>query len=102
MQKRALRKYLMLLLAVAFFAVVHGSIHNLAALVFGEFKEFHLKPYGFEVEFKTPVSERAGVKWGIISGSSNLITITIGYVMFSLRKGMANLQNTSLYILGYC
>lgn len=101
MQKRTLRKYLMLLLAAAVFAVVHESIHILAAVAFGEFKEFHLKPYGFEVEFKTPVSERAGAKWGIISGSSSFITITIGYIMFSLRRRMINLQNTNLYILEY-
>lgn len=53
MQKHTLRKYLMLLLTVTIFVVVHESIHILAAIAFGEFKEFHLKPYGFEVEFKT-------------------------------------------------
>jgi len=50
LQKRTLRKYLMLLLAAAVFAVVHESIHILTAVVFGEFKEFHLKPYGFGVQ----------------------------------------------------
>jgi len=53
------------------------------------------------LEFRTPVSERAGAKWGIISGSSNFITIATGYVMFLLRKRMKNLQNINLYVLGY-
>ena len=97
---KVLRKYLLLLLALAVFAAVHESVHILTAAAFGEFNGFHLKPYGFEVEFRTPVSERTGVEWGLISGSSNLATIAIDYVMYSQRR-MISLQNSTLYILGY-
>jgi len=98
---KVLRKYLLLLLALAVFASVHEGAHILTAVAFGEFNGFYLKPYGFEVEFRTPVSERTGAKWGLISGSSNFITIAIGYVLYSQRRRMISLQNTTLYILGY-
>lgn len=96
-----MRKYLTFILAIIIFAIIHEGVHALFAMVFEEYQAFQIHPYGFEVIFKTPVTEREGVKWGFISGMSNLVTLLFGYLMFFFRAKIAGLQNAFLRSLGY-
>ncbi|MDP2886121.1 MAG: hypothetical protein Q8P51_13995 [Ignavibacteria bacterium] len=81
-----MRKVLVLLVAFAIVAAIHEGAHALTALAYGEYKAFHVKPYGFEVEYETPVEERQGAKWAVISGAGNLLTCLLGYVLLLRRK----------------
>ncbi len=53
---------------------------------------------GPEVIFKTPVEQRSGFQWALISGSSNLITILLGYLLLLNRQRLS--QATSLFSKG--
>ncbi len=94
-------KYLTLILAIIFFAIIHEGTHALMAMSFDEYQSFKVHPYGLEVIFKTPVAEREGIKWGFISGMSNLITIVLGYSIFLFRLKIVRLQSSFLGALGY-
>ncbi|MBC7344803.1 MAG: hypothetical protein H5U03_05205 [Clostridia bacterium] len=83
------------------FCLFHEGTHALIATAFGEYQAFHVRPYGLEVEFKTPVAEREGIKWGFISGTSNAFTIILGYIMFLARKKVTNLRSPFLRKLSY-
>lgn len=94
--------YLALLLAFVAFVVVHEGAHAIASRALGEYQAFHLRWYGFEVEYATPVAERSGAKWGFIAGSSCCITILCAYVLFAARKklaasGSALIRSTGFY-----
>ena len=95
------RQYSFFILAVAVFALVHEGVHATAGAAFDEYEAFHVRPYGFEVELKTPVADREGVKWGFISGSSNVLTILFGYMMFSARKRISASGNAIIRRGGY-
>ncbi len=96
-----MKKYLTLILAVIIFAIIHEGTHAIIAMAFEEYQTFQVHPYGLEVIFKTPVTERKGIKWGFISGMSNVVTLLFGYLMFSLRAKITRLQSSSLSALGY-
>ena len=88
-----MRKYLTFILAVIIFAIIHEGTHALIAMAFDEYQAFQVHPYGLEVIFKTPVAEREGIKWGFISGMSNVVTLLLGYLMFwTLDKFCIGLQ----------
>ena len=76
-----MRKWLAFLLAVIVLAVVHEGTHAVVAAFYSEYEAFHIRPLGFEVTFKAPVSERSGVQWAFISGASNLVTLAMGYLL---------------------
>ncbi len=76
-----MRKWLAFLLAVIVLAVTHEGTHAAVAAFYNEYEAFHIRPLGFEVTFRTPVSERSGVQWAFISGASNLATLTVGYLL---------------------
>lgn len=84
------------LLALAVFAVVHEAIHVLASLSFDEYRAFHIKPYGLEVEFKTPVPDRAGIKWAVISGASSILTCLLGYLLLMRRRQLCQTASRPL------
>lgn len=83
------------------FLIIHEGCHALISMVFGEYKTFVIHPYGFEVIFQTPVYEREGIKWGFISGVSNVMTLLLGYIMFLFREEISRLKSTFLSTLGY-
>ncbi len=60
---------------------IHEGLHVITSMVYNEFGRFVVHPYGFEVVFKTPVELREGFKWFIISGTSNIVTPILGWVM---------------------
>lgn len=84
-----------------FFAVIHEGLHALPAATFGELKSFQIKLYGLEVIFKTPVKDREGVKWFVISGLPNIVTITLGYLMLSIRQRIRIIRNHAIRDFGY-
>jgi len=88
-----MRKLFLVALTMLIFIVVHEGTHALTATMFGEFGGFVVHSYGFEVRFNTPVPDRQGFKWAVISGSSNAITLCIGYILFANRNSLAKLQN---------
>ncbi len=96
-----MKKWLFFLLSIIIFAFIHEGCHALIAMLFREYRAFVVHPYGFEVIFKTPVPEREGIEWGFISGVSNVITLLLGYLMFSFREKIAGLQSSFLSTLGY-
>ena len=90
-----------LILVIVTFAIVHEGFHALLAMQYNEYKAFHVRPYGLEVEYNTPVSEREGIKWGFISGTSNVVTLLIGYILFLFRVRMSRLEGSFLNAFGY-
>jgi hypothetical protein len=94
-------KYLVLITAIVVFAFVHEGIHALLAMIFGEYQSFRVHPYGLEVIYKTVVAEREGIKWGFISGISNISTLFLGYCLFLIRTKAGSLQSRFLRNLGY-
>jgi hypothetical protein len=96
-----MRNLLAFLLALLAFAVVHEGSHALTAHAFGEYDAFHLRPYGLEVTFKTPVADRAGFQWALISGTSNIVTIALGYLLVAARRSFAGSRRLLIRALGY-
>lgn len=96
-----IRKWLIPLLAIVIFALIHEGAHAIMAMIFGEYQAFKIHPYGLEVIFKTEVAQRSGMHWGFISGMSNLITIGLGYLLFSFRKHLAAQKMSLMGSVGY-
>lgn len=96
-----MRRLLTFLAAVGIFAVIHEGAHILVSLALDEYQTFVVHPYGFEVIVKTPVEEREGIQWAFFSGTSNLVTVLLGYLFFALRAQIARLQGVVLRAVGY-
>lgn len=88
-----MKKYLPLLTAIILFAVIHEGAHAAVAYLLDEYAAFRVHFYGFEVIYKTPVAEREGIVWVYVAGISNVLTLTIGYVFFILRKVLVWIPN---------
>jgi len=88
-----MKKYLTLIPTLIIFAIIHEGLHALIAYIYGEYAGFHVKPFGFEVIFITPVEERSGLMWGFISGTSNIATILMGYLMATFLNRFQKLPN---------
>lgn len=69
------KRWLAFLLAAGIFLAVHEGLHALTATLYGEYQAFHIRPFGFEVEFRTPVEAREGIRWAVMSGISNVVTV---------------------------
>lgn len=87
---KSVKKVVTFLIALLLFAVVHEGAHVVAASAFNEYKTFVVHPYGLEVVMQTPVENRAGIQWAIISGSANLLTVLFGYLLLPLVTRTAN------------
>ena len=88
-----MKKWLAFILAVVIFFTVHEGAHALIATIYSEYAAFHIGPIGLEVVFRTPVGERIGAKWAIISGISNLATITMGYLLLLFGQRFAHARS---------
>jgi hypothetical protein len=84
-----MQKWLTWILALILFAAIHEGMHALLATACGEYEAFHVRPYGLEVTYKTPVEERQGVEWGFIAGSSNIVTLILGYLLLPFKSWFA-------------
>ncbi|HHX64751.1 MAG TPA: hypothetical protein GX702_07680 [Chloroflexi bacterium] len=96
-----MKRWLLFILAVALYAVIHEGAHALVALSYGEYEAFYVRPYGLEVIFRTPVEERGGVQWALISGVGNLATLAIGYLLLASSGRLARLGPTSRVLAYY-
>jgi len=96
-----MRKYLYFVLALIMFIIIHEGTHALVAVAFDEYQTFVIHPYGMEVILKTPVVEREGIKWGFISGMSNVVTLLLGYILFLFRTKIKTVRNRIVNTLGY-
>ncbi len=96
-----MRRFFPLIVALLFYFIIHEGLHALTAAIFNEYLAFQVHFYGFEVIFKTPVAERTGIEWGIISGASNAATLLIGYTLFSCSKGLSKVKNIFIRQLSY-
>lgn len=96
-----MKKLLIILVAVVFFAFIHEGLHALVAGYYGEYDAFHIRPFGLEVTVKTPTEQRQGFMWAIFSGLPNLVTTLIGYLLFTGRRSLAGLSNSFLRSLAY-
>jgi len=96
-----MRKLLTLGLAVIALAGIHEGLHALAASAYGEYQAFHVRPFGLEVLFNTPVADRQGVQWAVISGAPNIATVLLGYLLVAMRRGIAASGRRMLRDLAY-
>jgi len=79
-----MKQWLAFLFALMFLATIHEGTHALVAAMYDEYDGFHIRPLGFEVTYNTDVIERSGIQWAFISGASNLVTVTMGFVLLLL------------------
>jgi len=93
---KLMKRWLYFLFAAAIFAVLHEGMHALMASLFGEYESFHIRPFGLEVNFVTPVEDRHGVEWAFISGVSNLLTLLLGYLLLILAGRLSRLHSEFL------
>ena len=91
-----MKKWLAFMLAVLIFAAVHEGAHALVAAFFRELKAFQVRPYGLEVIFRTPTDERVGFQWAFISGTSNVLTLLLGYALLLLGQNCNRFQSPFL------
>jgi len=95
-----MKKLLTFLIAFLLVVLVHEGAHALVAAAYGELAAFQVHPYGFEVIFKAPISQKQGIEWGFISGASNVITVLWGYLLIFVVKPMANMKNSFMSAVG--
>jgi len=97
------KKWIAFVLAVVVLAGIHESTHALFAVIYNDYETLHIRPLGAEVTYKTPVNERSGFQWALISGASNLVTVLMGYLLFILGKRFVRSHNmfvkTAIYYL---
>jgi hypothetical protein len=93
-----MKKWIAFVTAVLLFFTLHEGLHALTALPFGEYQSFHIRPLGFEVVFNTPVAERSGSHWALISGASNLATIGMGLILLALTPRFARMNSSFLKV----
>lgn len=91
-----MKRWLAFLLAVVIFIAVHEGAHALTATIYDEYEAFHVRPIGLEVTFRTPVDQRQGVRWALISGTSNLLTLWMGYLLLFFGRRFARSRSMFL------
>lgn len=93
-----MRRFVILILIILLYMVIHEGAHVATAAFFDEFETVTWNVIGPEVIFKTPVEQRGGSQWAWISGVSNLITILLGYLLLLNRNRLS--QAGSLFSKG--
>ncbi len=91
-----MKKWMAFVLAMLIFAAVHEGTHALVAAFFGELKGFQMRPFGLEVVFRTLTVDRAGIEWAFISGTSNVLTLLLGYALLMLGQKCNRFQSAFL------
>lgn len=96
-----MKKYFSFIVSYFIFVFVHEILHIIPAFLFNEYGSFKFHFYGPEVIFKTPVPERAGFHWAIISGLPNVLTLGVGYTLLFFRKNFKGCSRFTAQILFY-
>jgi hypothetical protein len=86
------KSILSFLFAYIILVTLHEGAHAILALIYGEFADFIIKFYGYEVVYLTPPDQRTGLHWMFISGISSLLTIAFGYFFFLKKVHFVQLQ----------
>jgi hypothetical protein len=87
-----MRRWLAFVLAALLLAAIHEGAHAVTSALYGEYEAFFVRPYGLEVVLKTPVEAREGAHWAVISGTSNLLTLALGYLLLALSERLSRLR----------
>ncbi len=87
-----MRRWLAFVLAALLLAALHEGAHAVTSALYGEYEAFFVRPYGLEVVFETPVEAREGSHWAVIAGTSNLLTLTLGYLLLAIGERLARLR----------
>jgi hypothetical protein len=83
-----MRRYASLAVAVLIFALIHEGAHALAAWFWNEAAGFTLHWWGAEVMYRTAPEVRTGGRWAVISGLPNVLTVLLGYLLLTFRRGV--------------
>ena len=95
-----MKKWLAFVLVAVVLLTVHEGMHVLIAANYGEYEAIHWSIFP-QVIFRTAVEERTGIQWAFISGTSNLVTLALGYLLLVLGKRIARLENAFLKVAIY-
>ncbi|MGB4291449.1 MAG: hypothetical protein WBJ37_01020 [Bacteroidales bacterium] len=101
MMKKYVLSFLIFVIAYLIFALLHEGCHAILSSIFNEYSSFRILPFGFQVTFKTLVEDRAGIKWAVISGVPNILTLFTGYILFHIRKNFLCFRNEIRYLFIY-
>ena len=97
-----MKKWLAFVLMAVVLLAIHEGAHVLIASMYGEYEEIHWSVFP-QVIFRTAVEERTGIEWAFISGTGNLVTLSLGYLLLALGKRIARVKyfflKLSLYYL---
>jgi len=96
-----LNKWVSFIFAAILLAFIHEGTHAIVAMSYGEYEAFHVRPFGLEVTYNTPVVGRTGIKWGFISSSANIITLATGYMLLFGSRKFARIRNVFLRAVIY-
>jgi len=97
MNHSTMKRWVYFIVALALYMTVHEFFHAFMSALFHEFAEIRFHWYGPEVIFLTPVEERSpGIQWFFISGISNVVTMAIGYLLYSFRRKIIALESLLL------
>jgi len=97
-----MKNWLYFVTALILYMLIHEGLHAYIALLFNEYDVIKIHWYGPEVLFVTPVAERTSeIKWFIISGFSNLVTLLTGYLLFIMKRKIINLKLPTLRSILY-
>ena len=83
-----MRKWLAFLLVAVVLLTVHEGVHALIAVIYGEYYAFHWSIFP-QVIFRTPTEGRIGIQWAVISGTSSLVTLSLGYLLLAFGRRIA-------------
>jgi len=78
--------------AIISYYLLHESLHIIISLFFDEFHSVKLSLIGPEIIYKSEIAQRMDLKWGIISGMSNFVTIITGYILLVFGKKIIEMK----------
>lgn len=109
-----MNRWLGFLLALVILLALHEGLHAATALILGELEGVRVLslrlngvsiPLGVEVIYRTPVEERSGVQWALISGVSNLVTVGLGLGLLLVgeraNRSLTGLAKVGVYYLTF-
>jgi hypothetical protein len=90
-----MKRLLVFVLVAVFVLTLHEGVHALIAAIYSEYNAFHWSIFP-QVIFRTPTEERIGIQWAVISGTSSLVTLSLGYLLLALGRRIARTHSMFL------
>lgn len=92
-----MKRWVYFLIAIVSYLIIHEYCHVMMSSIFNEYEKIDFHWYGPEVLYSTPVEGRTPhIKWFFISGLSNLMTLSLGYLIFFLRNKINNIKDSHI------